>query len=82
MQAYILLNCPPGYEREAIEELRKLPEVKEVNGVMGRYDIFVKVSSDESQGIDKVVRKIRTIKQITGSYTMPILYDQGGSIDS
>ncbi|MEX0657450.1 MAG: Lrp/AsnC ligand binding domain-containing protein [Nitrosopumilaceae archaeon] len=82
MIAYILLNCTPGYEREAIKELRKLPEVEEANGVMGRYDIFVKVSSDESGGIDKVVRKIRIIKQITGSYTMPVLYDQGGSIDS
>lgn len=82
MQAYMLLNCAPGYEKEAIMELRKLLEVKEVNGVMGRYDIFVKVSSDEPQGIDKAVRKIRTIKQITESYTMPILYDQGGSIDS
>lgn len=82
MQSYILLNCAPGYEKEAIKELRKLPEVKEVNGVMGRYDIFVKVSSDEPQGIDKAVRKIRAIKQITESYTMPILYDQGGSIDS
>lgn len=82
MQAYILLNCVPGLEREIIAELKKLPEVKEVNGVMGRYDIIVKVSSDEPEVIDKSVRKIRTVKQITGSYTMPVLYGQGGSIDS
>lgn len=82
MQAYMLLNCVPGLEREVIAELKKMPEVNEVNGIMGRYDIIVKVSSDEPDGIDKIVRKIRTVKQITGSYTMPVLYGQGGSIDS
>ena len=82
MQAYILLNCIPGLERETIAEVKKIPEVEEVNGIMGRYDIIVKVASSEPNGIDKVVRKIRIIKHITSSYTMPILYGQGGSIDS
>jgi len=82
MQAYILLNCIPGLERETIAELKRIPEVNEVNGIMGRYDIIIKVSSSEPDGIDKVVRKIRVIKHVTASYTMPVLYGQGGSIDS
>ncbi len=82
MQAYILLNCVPGLERETISEVKRIPEVEEVNGIMGRYDIIVKVVSSEPDGIDKVVRKIRTIKNVTASYTMPVLYGQGGSIDS
>lgn len=82
MQAYILLNCVPGLERETIIEVKKISEVEEVNGIMGRYDIIVKVASSEPDGIDKVVRKIRTIKNVTASYTMPVLYGQGGSIDS
>lgn len=82
MQAYILLNCVPGLERETITEVKRISEVEEVNGIMGRYDIIVKVVSSEPDGIDKVVRKIRTIKNVTASYTMPVLYGQGGSIDS
>ncbi|MGQ0375941.1 MAG: Lrp/AsnC ligand binding domain-containing protein [Nitrososphaerota archaeon] len=82
MQAYILLNCVPGLEREAIAEVKRIPEVEEVNGIMGRYDIIVKIASSEPDGIDKCVRKIRIIKHITASYTMPVLYGQGGSIDS
>ena len=82
MQAYILLNCVLGLERETIVELKKISEVEEVNGIMGRYDVIVKVASSEPDGIDKVVRKIRVIKHVTASYTMPVLYSQGGSIDS
>lgn len=82
MQAYILLNCVPGLERETIAELKRMPEVEEANGIMGRYDIIVKIAPSEPDGIDKVVRKIRIIKHVTASYTMPVLYGQGGSIDS
>lgn len=81
MQAYILLTCNTGSETSLISELKKLPEVKEVNGVWGKYDIFLKVSTDNPQGIDKVVSKLRTLKDITSSYTMHVLYGQGGSID-
>jgi len=81
MQAYILLTCNTGSETSLIAELKKLPEVQEVNGVWGKYDIFLKVSTDNPQGIDKVVSKLRTLKDITSSYTMHVLYGQGGSID-
>ena len=81
MQAYILLTCNTGSETSIIAELKKIPEIKEVNGVWGKYDIFLKVSTDNPQGIDIVVSKLRTLKDITSSYTMHVLYGQGGSID-
>jgi len=79
--AYILINCVPGSEKDIILEIKKISEVSEVNGIMGRYDIFVKVSSRAVQGIDSTVHKIRNIKGITASYSMPVLYGQGGTID-
>ena len=81
MQAYILLNCEPGSEREIISELKKLPETTEINGIWGKYDIFLKVSSQEPHGIDKIVEKLRSLKKITNTITMPVLYGQGGTID-
>ena len=81
MLAYILVNCDPGSEKAIISEIRKISEVSEVNGIMGRYDIFVKVSAREPQNIDSTIQKIRSIKGITASYSMPVLYDQGGTID-
>ncbi|MCV0373760.1 MAG: AsnC family transcriptional regulator [Nitrosopumilales archaeon CG15_BIG_FIL_POST_REV_8_21_14_020_37_12] len=81
MQAYILLTCNSGSETDIIAEIKKIPNVKEVNGVWGKYDIFLKVSTDDPQGIDKVVSHLRTLRDITSSYTMHVLYGQGGTID-
>jgi len=81
MLAYILVNCDPGSEKEIISKIREISEVSEVNGIMGRYDIFVKVSAREPQVIDSTIHKIRSIKGITSSYSMSVLYNQGGTID-
>ncbi|MCY4489893.1 MAG: Lrp/AsnC ligand binding domain-containing protein [Thaumarchaeota archaeon] len=81
MQAYILLNCDSGTEISLISELKDIPEVSEINGVWGKYDIFLKVSSSEPEGIDRVVATIRAKRGIKQSYTMHVLYGQGGSID-
>ena len=82
MLAYILINCVPGNEKEVISEIKKLPQVSEVNGIMGRYDIFVKITGEIPGDIDFGVAKIRSIEGIINSYTMTALYGQGGTIDA
>ena len=82
MLAYILIHCIPGNEKEVISEIKKLPQVSEVNGIMGRYDIFVKITGEMPGDIDFGVAKIRSIEGITRSYTMTALYGQGGTIDA
>ena len=81
MQSYVLLTCNTGSESNIITELKKIPEVIEINGIWGKYDIFLKIATDDPQGIDKVISKIRTFKDITSTYTMHVLYGQGGTID-
>ncbi len=81
MQAYVLLTCNPGCESTIIAELKKIPEVTEVNGVWGKYDIFIKLSTENPNEIDKVISKLRLLPDITSSYTMHVLYGQGGTID-
>jgi DNA-binding Lrp family transcriptional regulator len=81
MLAYILINCIPKSEEDIISEITKLSEVVEVNGIMGKYDIFVKVTSENPEGIDSTIKKIRSINGITFTYTMPVIYGQGGTID-
>ncbi|HUT06224.1 MAG TPA: Lrp/AsnC ligand binding domain-containing protein [Nitrosopumilaceae archaeon] len=81
MQAYILLNCNTGSEMGLISDLKKLPEITEINGIWGKYDIFLKICSEDPDGIDKIVSKLRNLQGITKSYTMHVLYGQGGTID-
>jgi len=79
--ANLIINPPPRTRHELISELKKFPEVTEVNGIWGKYDIILKVCSDNLDGIDKIVSKLRNHKDITNSYTMHVLYGQGGTID-
>jgi len=82
MIAYILINCIPSEEKNVIVDLNKLPEVVEVNGVMGKYDIFTKVVGKVPGDLDLALMKIRSITGITNTYTMTVLYGQGGTIDN
>ena len=81
MQAYILIKCNTGSESRVISELSEMPEVSEINGIWGKYDIFLKVVSYDPQRIDDIVKKLRNHPDITETYTMHVLYGQGGSID-
>lgn len=81
MQAYILLTCNTGSESGLIAEIKKIPGVTEINGIWGKYDIFLKICTDDIHGIDKVVSKLRNLKDITSTHTMHVLYGQGGTID-
>ena len=80
MLSYILLNCSPGSEIEVISEISPLAGVIEVNGVFGKYDVFVKVSAENPDEMAKIVSQIRKIKVIS-SLTLPVVYGQGGTID-
>jgi DNA-binding Lrp family transcriptional regulator len=81
MLAYILATCIPGREKEVIAKIKVLPEVVEVNGVMGKYDVFVKISADNAMKVDSAISKVRNIPHITSTFTMPAIYGQGGTID-
>ena len=80
MISYILLNCSPGSEVEVISEISSLAGVIEVNGVFGKYDVFVKVSAENPDAMAKIVSQIRKIKVIS-SLTLPVVFGQGGTID-
>ncbi len=81
MQTYILLTCVPGHEKEIITHLKSMDDVLEVNGIWGKYDIFLKVTHDANFGLDRIIERLRNVENITSTYTIPILFGQGGSID-
>ena len=81
MLAYILVTCIPGREKDVIEKIKVLPEVVEVNGVMGKYDVFVKISADNALKIDSAISKVRNTSHVTSTFTMPAIYGQGGTVD-
>ncbi|HJU13883.1 MAG TPA: Lrp/AsnC ligand binding domain-containing protein [Candidatus Nitrosotalea sp.] len=81
MIAYILATCAPGQEKEAISKIKDIKNVVEVNGIMGRYDIFVKVSAKEDLDLHATITSIRDVTSITSTATFTAIYGQGGSVD-
>ena len=82
MIAYILVMCIPGNEKDVIAKIKGIPNVVEVNGVMGKYDVFVKIQSDDALKVDLTISKVRNVPHVTGTVTMPAIYGQGGTVDN
>ena len=81
MIAYIFVTCIPGEETDTIYKIKKLPNVVEVNGIMGRYDVFVKISAKKEEDLHAVITSIRDVQPITSTATFAVIRGQGGSID-
>ncbi len=76
--AYVLINCDLGAEEEIIKELQKLPEVVEVSGVFGVYDIIVRISSDSMDKLRELVTwHVRRIDKVRSTLTMMVIEGQG-----
>jgi DNA-binding Lrp family transcriptional regulator len=77
--AYLLIQCDMGTEVEIIDKLMKIPEVKEVRGTYGVYDIFAKLESDSREKLDEILtNSIRKIPKIRSTNTLSPILSQGG----
>ena len=77
--AYILIQCDLGAEVQIINEIMKIPEIKEVRGTYGIYDVFCKVQSDTKEELDQIItNKIRKIQKIRSTITLHYIPSQGG----
>lgn len=76
---YILINCDLGAEVDIIKELEKIPEVTEVRGTYGIYDILVKLQAQSSATLENIITtKVRRIPKIRSTVTLTPILSQGG----
>ena len=69
--AYVLINCEYGFQEEATNELKKLPELVEVHAVDGSYDIIAKVKADTVEKLKETISlRIRNANKITSILTL------------
>jgi DNA-binding Lrp family transcriptional regulator len=70
-EAYVLLKATPGYERNIVEELNGIPEIKDVNELYGEWDIIVKASVERIEDLDALLsEKMRKLEGVTLTSTM------------
>jgi DNA-binding Lrp family transcriptional regulator len=74
--AFVLVNVEAGADKEVLEEIRKIPEIKASHMVYGIYDIVAIVESETLEKLrEMVTKKIRQLVKVRSTVTMIVMGD-------
>ena len=69
--AFVLLQCDEQSERNILEEIERINEVKETHQTFGPYDAVVKIETTSPNQIKQIFReKIQKMKGVRSSLTL------------
>lgn len=72
--AYVLMRIKPGVERNVLNTVRKLDQVKVVETLYGEYDMLLKVKLETLDELDSFIfDTVRTIKGVERSTTLIVI---------
>ena len=71
INAYVLLRIKPGMDKNVLNNVTKLNQVKVVETVYGEYDMLIKVELKELEELDSFIfDTMRTIDGVESSTTL------------
>ncbi len=69
--ACVLINCDTGFEESIIEQLKKIHDVKAVQGTLGVYDIIAKIESQKPEKLkEAIIGDIRKLSNVKSTITL------------
>lgn len=72
--SYILINVETGSEREILEVLEQISEVKEAHSVYGEYDIIARLEADTMEEIKNAISwRVRRHEKVRSTSTMIVV---------
>jgi DNA-binding Lrp family transcriptional regulator len=72
--AFVLINAEIGAEREVLEVLKAIPEIKEAHTLYAPYDIIARVEAGTVEELkDVLVLKIRRLDKVRSTLTMIVM---------
>ena len=72
--AFVLVNAEVGSEDKVVQELRKIPNVKESYAVYGVYDIVAKVEAESMDKLKEIITwKIRKLDKVRSTLTTLVI---------
>jgi len=72
--AFVLINVETGSEKKMMDELKTIPEIKEVYRIYGPYDIIARVESDTTLNLKNSINmKIRRLEKVRSTRTMSVI---------
>lgn len=71
-KAFILINAELG--KDITDDLKKIPEVKQIYSVYGVYDYIIRVEANSMEKLKDVISsKVRQVKNIRSTLTMIVI---------
>lgn len=77
-KAYVLLNVEIDSEREVLNALEDIPEVKEAHQIYAVYDLIIHIEADTSKKLKGLINRIRDIEKIRS--TMALICVKEGKV--
>ena len=69
--AFVLIMSKTGKEREVLDDVRRLNEVKEASIVFGDYDIIAKIEVGDVERLNElIISKLRKIPNVSMTTTL------------
>lgn len=76
-KAFVLINAEPASEKEILECLRGVPEVKEAHFTYGVYDFIAEVEADSMNRLKEVIyQKVRKLDKIRATMTIIVVEEK------
>ena len=77
-QAYVIVSCKKGQEKNVLKNLSNIPEVIENDLTIGSYGLIIKIAAPTYNDISEIVtKKIRRLENIKNTITLNIIEEQG-----
>jgi DNA-binding Lrp family transcriptional regulator len=73
-KAFVFINAEPGSEKQVLELLRAVPEIKESHFVYGVYDFVAEVEADSMNRLKEVITwKVRKLDKVRSTLTTIVM---------
>ncbi|MCK4702964.1 Lrp/AsnC ligand binding domain-containing protein [Candidatus Bathyarchaeota archaeon] len=69
-KAYVLLTIEMRSEKEVLNALNEIPDVKEVYQLHGVYDFVIQVEAETPQELKNLINRIRDIREIRSTLSL------------
>ena len=74
--AFVMINTQLGSEKEVLDEIRKIDEIKESCIVYGIYDIAAKIRADSMDKLNQIVTLVRSLDKIRATVTLILIKEE------
>jgi DNA-binding Lrp family transcriptional regulator len=79
LSAIVLINCHFPFEKEILEKLHSLTEIRNIYRTQGIYDLIVKIASSSEEEFKRTMIEIGKLRRVNSTVALiikkEVLYD-------